>query len=41
LENPLDVMQEVARAEQAENEKAELKALRDAERKARTKKNRK
>ena len=41
LETPEAVQVEVARAEQLEAEKAALKAQRDAERKARTKKNRK
>ncbi|MDY0136569.1 MAG: ribosome biogenesis GTPase YlqF [Thiomicrospira sp.] len=41
LEDPKTVLEEVARAEADEAEKARLKAERDAERKARTKKNRK
>lgn len=41
LETPEMVVQEVARAEAEEAEKARLKAIHDAERKARTKKNRK
>jgi ribosome biogenesis GTPase A len=41
LEDPQNVLVEVARAEAEEAEKAQIKAERDAERKARTKKNRK
>lgn len=41
LETPQGVLEEVARAQQLEQEKAALKTQREAERKARTKKNRK